>query len=291
LTGRPSLKEALRNQTFHRMIFPERGNGGRHEKTYRVPGRLLRNSKGTDALPPCRFREGEKRRETMSIFLIKSIMASFFLGLSLSAFFSMMTLMGKSEKKLGAVTLRRIHKTSGFLYFALLLIISAACIRYWIRAGDQISARALMHSVLALGLIVIFLIKVAIVQFYKQFLRMAPVLGMIVLSFTFVVFGTSGGYYLLRALAVSSAETVMEEPTKPGEGSSRRDGGSPGIPQGTIGGGVILGPEAASAANPLKGEHLIAFILTVWGRVRRKPSDHHLRSSGLGKALGFGKMI
>jgi cytochrome c551/c552 len=146
----------------------------------------------------------------MSIFLVKSILALFFLVTAMIAVISMLTIMGKAEKKISPKALRKIHKISGFLFFILLLVISYFCIKYWIQVGDQASVRAVFHGVLAFGLIIIFLLKVAIVQFYKQFLRFAPVLGILVFCFAFVVFSTSAGFYFLRALCASpvSAEDV-----------------------------------------------------------------------------------
>jgi mono/diheme cytochrome c family protein len=119
-------------------------------------------------------------------------------------------MMGKAEKKVSPKTLRNIHKISGFLFFILLFVISYFCIKYWIQVGDQVSVRAVFHGVLAFGLIIIFLLKVTIVKFYKQFLRFAPVLGMLVFCFAFVVFCTSAGFYFLRTLCASpvSAEDI-----------------------------------------------------------------------------------
>ena len=103
----------------------------------------------------------------------------------------------------------RIHKISGRLFLLLLLSLLFLGMRYWVRIGDQASIRAVFHAVLALGLIIIFLLKVAIVKFYKQFLRFAPVMGLLVFSFTFVVFSISAGFYSVRAL--SSEPTLSEE--------------------------------------------------------------------------------
>jgi len=136
----------------------------------------------------------------MSLFLIKSILGIIFLLSGLVAIICMLTLMGKTEKKVSAVFLRKTHKISGFVFFALLLVISYFCLKYWAMIGDQISTRAVFHGVLAFALLIIFILKISIVQFYKQFLRFAPVLGMTVFCLAFVVFSTSGGYYFLRTL-------------------------------------------------------------------------------------------
>jgi len=136
----------------------------------------------------------------MSLFLIKSILSIIFILSGFVAIICMLTLMGKTEKKISADFLRKMHKISGFVFFALLLAISYFCLKYWAMVGDQISTRAVFHGVLAFGLLIIFILKISIVQFYKQFLRFAPVLGITVFCLAFVVFSTSGGYYFLRAL-------------------------------------------------------------------------------------------
>jgi len=143
----------------------------------------------------------------MSLLLIKSLLAVLFLIASLIAVASMLHMMGKSDKKTSPNVLRRIHKTAGFLSFILLIVISYFCIKYWVKLGDQASLRAVFHAVLAFGLIIIFILKISIVQFYKQFLRYVPVLGMIVFCFAFVVFCTSAGYFFLTKLCAHPTAT------------------------------------------------------------------------------------
>ncbi|MFC2157261.1 c-type cytochrome [Acidobacteriota bacterium] len=135
----------------------------------------------------------------MTFFMIKSLLGIAFFIFALIAFFSMLTLMGKTEKKMKPQNLRLIHKTAGFIFLLLLLILSFFCIKYWIMAGDQVSPRAAAHAVLSLSLLVLFLMKITIAQFYKQFLKFMPALGMIVFSLAFVITGLSSGYYLLRS--------------------------------------------------------------------------------------------
>jgi cytochrome c2 len=142
----------------------------------------------------------------MSIILIKSILALILLATAVSAVISMFTIMGKAEKKIDPKTLRKIHKISGLLFLLLLLPLLFLGMRYWVRIGDEASLRAVFHAVLALGLIVIFLLKVVIVKFYKQFIRFAPVLGILVFSFAFVVFSVSAGYYAVRSLSAEPSQ-------------------------------------------------------------------------------------
>jgi len=152
----------------------------------------------------------------MSLFMIKSILAIFFMLAAFMATFSMLTLMGKAERKMSTNILKRVHKTSGLVFIAFLLVISYLCLRYWAKAGDQISTRAVFHLVLSFAVIIILILKISIVRFYKQFLRFAPVLGITVFILSFVVFSISAGFFFLRTLCaknsmseVSSSQTMI----------------------------------------------------------------------------------
>ena len=141
----------------------------------------------------------------MSFFLLKIILALFFLVAAVSAAASMLTMMGKAEKKANPVTLRKIHMISGRLFLILLLPLLFLGMRYWAQMGEQASLRVVFHAVLAWGLITLFLIKVVIVKFYKQFLRFAPVMGLLLFGFVIVVFFISAGYYSVKALSANSS--------------------------------------------------------------------------------------
>lgn len=56
--------------------------------------------------------------------------------------------------------LRTFHKSSGFIFFILILIISYLCIKYWINAGDNLSTRAVFHGVLAFILFAVILMSI-----------------------------------------------------------------------------------------------------------------------------------
>jgi cytochrome c2 len=88
-------------------------------------------------------------------------------------------------------------------------LISYFCLQYVKMAGDGLSTRAMFHGVLALALFFILALKLSIVQFYKQFLRYVPGLGMTVLGLAFAVFSTSAGYFFL----VTEKTTVAGETT------------------------------------------------------------------------------
>lgn len=134
----------------------------------------------------------------MPLFLLKSILGLVFFAASIGAFLTMFTLMGRPNLKLSARGVKILHKFFGLLFLLLLLILSYICIKYVGGVGDQLSLRAVSHSLLSLLLLVVFFIKMMIVRFYKQFLKFVPVLGIAVFSLAFVVTATSAGYYFLR---------------------------------------------------------------------------------------------
>lgn len=131
----------------------------------------------------------------MSLFLLKSIIAIFFIAAGLTAALAMLTLMGKVEKKISPEALRKIHKAAGIAFGLLLLTLSTICIIYLRKAGDQISLRAVLHSYLALFLLVIFFLKVTIALFFRQYLKVVPTLGLTVLVLAVVLFFSSAGYF------------------------------------------------------------------------------------------------
>jgi cytochrome c553 len=151
----------------------------------------------------------------MSLFLLKSIIAIFFLLAALTASFAMLILMGKTERKTSPEKLRKIHKRAGFVFGLLLLVLSIICIIYLGKAGDQISLRAVLHSYLALFLLVIFSLKVTIVRFLRQFLRVVPTLGMTVLVLSIVIFLSSAGYFFLRSAASDRQPAAPPPATAP----------------------------------------------------------------------------
>ncbi len=138
-------------------------------------------------------------------------MGLIFFAAAFGAALSMLTLMGRQNRKMKPSFLKILHKINGYIFLILLLIISYVCIKYVAGVGDRLPPRAISHSILALFLLIIFFIKISIVRFFKQFLKFVPVLGIIVLTLAFVVTASSAGFYFLRS-ADSISETVDNSP-------------------------------------------------------------------------------
>jgi len=177
----------------------------------------------------------------MSFFTTKLILGSIFFLAGLGATITMLTVMGKAEKKMSVVTLRKMHKMLGFIFLTLFLILGIMGSKFWAATGDEISTRAVLHAMLAAGLFIIFILKIVIIQFYKQFLRIAPSLGMAVFCLAFVVFFISGGFYTLRTLGASSSPKELIQV-------------SPGPVQGNIEGGKALFDTKCAACHNADSE-------------------------------------
>jgi mono/diheme cytochrome c family protein len=146
----------------------------------------------------------------MSFFITKVILGTILFLSGLGATLTMLTLMGKAEKKTSPTTLRKLHKFFGFIFLLILLVLAFMGLKYWASVGDNISTRAVMHGILALALFIVFFTKVAIIQFFKQFLKMAPTLGLIVFCLSFIVFVISGKFYILRGFYSAPAAEITD---------------------------------------------------------------------------------
>lgn len=146
----------------------------------------------------------------MSFFITKTIISWLFLIAGFMAVTTMLTIMGKQEKKTPASKLRNLHKFFGMTFLLLMLVNAGLGTYYWAQAGDSLSTRAVLHAVFGLSLVIILLLKLSIVKVYMNFLRFAPTLGILIFCLGFVVFAISGGFYSLRSLmAAPDTDTAL----------------------------------------------------------------------------------
>jgi cytochrome c2 len=127
----------------------------------------------------------------------KSILATVFLAAGLVATLLMLALMGRAERKVSPVVLRRLHKIFGGIFLVLLVVISYFCLAYVKMAGEGLTVRAVFHGVLALTLFIVLVLKISIVRFYREFMRFVPSLGLAVFVLAFLVYTTSAGYFFI----------------------------------------------------------------------------------------------
>ena len=133
----------------------------------------------------------------MSYFQAKSLIALLFMGAGVTALVSMLTLMGRSERRLSVLGLRGTHRTAGYVFAGLLVVAAIMGLRYLAVAGDGLALRGVIHWVVATMLVVVLGLKIVIVRFYKQFLKFVPIFGLIVFSLAFIVVVVSAVFFLI----------------------------------------------------------------------------------------------
>jgi hypothetical protein len=104
------------------------------------------------------------------------------------ALVAMLSLMGRAERR-GASpgALKVTHRIAGYAFAVCLAVLVARGAGLLSVTGDKIPLRAVFHIVLALGIVVVLILKILVARFYRQLLKYAPVLGLLMFTFAFVV--------------------------------------------------------------------------------------------------------
>ena len=136
----------------------------------------------------------------MPAYFLKTILGTAFIAAALTSFLSMMTLMGKPEKKTDPAKLRKIHRAAGIVISILLVPLIYLGARFLAQTGDAMSIRAGFHVVLAIAFVVLLILKIAIVRVYRNFLKYAPTLGMIIFTLAVIIFAISAGFTVVMKI-------------------------------------------------------------------------------------------
>lgn len=111
--------------------------------------------------------------------------------------FTMLEVLGRKESKYNTVRLKKIHKANGIIFFFLYIMISFFCLYFIFNTKAELSPRGTFHSVLALLLILLLIIKICFIKLYTEFYRYVKGFGIAIAVIALLTFGTSAGYYLL----------------------------------------------------------------------------------------------
>ncbi len=133
----------------------------------------------------------------MTIFFLKSLFSLLLFFSAATAMYVMFEALGRSTTSASIERLKRLHKTVGYLYAAMLFFISYLCICFAAASKNDPSPRTALHMALALSVIALFLLKVLFVRYFRQFYAQARTIGIIMGVLTFVLVGLSGGFYLV----------------------------------------------------------------------------------------------
>lgn len=181
----------------------------------------------------------------MDYFQAKTLLAFLAVAAAVTAALSMLTLMGRTERSTGAGVLRRTHRAAGYAFAALLAALAVMGARYLAATGDALPLRGVLHWVLASALVALFLLKIAVVRWYKLFLKYVPVMGMMLVVLVLVVAAVSAGFYVLSA----GSRLSGAEQAHPTDAPTAGDGAAPTVAAGTV-------PSEDAAGDPESGETL-----------------------------------
>ncbi len=163
----------------------------------------------------------------MTFFQIKALLAVLLVAAGLTAALSMLTLMGRTERRLGVIALLRTHRAAGYVFVCALLVLAVMGVRYLSAVGDTLPLRGVLHWVLASLLVFLLALKLAIVRFFKQFIKYVPVMGMTVIVLALLVAAVSLGFFLVtqgttRTTEVTEVEETAASPLEenPGEAAA-----------------------------------------------------------------------
>jgi len=110
----------------------------------------------------------------------------------------MLELFGSDKKRFDLNLLKRVHKANGILYFILFLLLSFSCVYYMMKTGGELSPRGAFHYIIAQLIFILFFIKIVIIKFYKLHFNMAKNFGFSIVIFSFLLFGSSGGFMFFK---------------------------------------------------------------------------------------------
>lgn len=153
----------------------------------------------------------------MPLYLVKSYLSVGILLLAAFAVFTMFEVFGRAEKKYNIEALKKLHRANGIIYVLLFLAIAYLCAGAVIKTNAEPSARGAIHTLIALAILALLIIKVLFVRIYRLFYSQAKAIGVALAVLSFMMVGISGGYYILMTKSGSKALAKAEPPKMPAE--------------------------------------------------------------------------
>jgi hypothetical protein len=141
----------------------------------------------------------------MSIVGLKVLAGTLFFLLSGLAFVTMLHLLGAPSSP-HAKALRIIHRAAGVIAVILYIAVAATCIALDLRRGGELTPRGSIHFMVAVAFIPLVVLKVLIVERYPELRNRLFGLGSIIFAVVFLIFATSAGFYLVRAIGTVPGE-------------------------------------------------------------------------------------
>lgn len=153
----------------------------------------------------------------MPLMLFKTLLSSSTLLLACVAMFTMLEMTGRKEPVFDLQALRSFHKLNGAIYLVIFICIGYLCLRFVASVGVELTPRSTLHSFLAICIVLAFALKVLFVRVYRAYYPYVRLLGISMALLTFVLFGTSGAYYIVaKVIGKGNAEVASKVQTDTG---------------------------------------------------------------------------
>jgi cytochrome c2 len=149
----------------------------------------------------------------------KSILSLPLIGLAILNLIVMLEFLGRTEKRFNPRSLRLIHRVGGICYIVLFILLSYYCLRIMRVSGQELSARAALHGLLAVATFFVLILKLLFVRFYRKYYAVVPSLGLAVFVLTLTTAATSAGYYFTMHGTPATLLTVSLEEERAQEGA------------------------------------------------------------------------
>lgn len=130
----------------------------------------------------------------MSYVHIKALLATAFLAAALTAVFSILTLLGRTDRRVRPAVLMATHRAAGYVAVGLIAVLAVFGVMFLRAGGDGLPVRGVLHWTLGALLMAVVALKLLIVRAYRQFLKFVPVMGFIIISIAFLVLALSLGF-------------------------------------------------------------------------------------------------
>ena len=111
--------------------------------------------------------------------------------------FTMFEVFGRKESRYDVRKLKKIHKVNGIVFFLIYLAIAYFCLSFILNTKAELTPRGAFHSVFAITIILLLMVKLSFIKRYRQFYEHAKSLGIIISITALLTFATSAGYYLV----------------------------------------------------------------------------------------------
>ncbi len=147
----------------------------------------------------------------MNLIQLKTLLVLFIPVLSIVALFTMLELFGRDKKRFDINFLKLVHKINGIFYIALFGIISLLCVYYMMKTGTELSPRGALHLIIAELIFILLFIKILIVKYYQLLFNTAKIFGFSIVMLSFLLFGSSGGFMLIKNKGFSLQTKALYE--------------------------------------------------------------------------------